>query len=382
MPKHYDIIVAGAGIIGASIAYHLAKKGKRVAILDKIGPFAAASGASDGAVSVCTKRKGVMSELSLQSLRYYNELSKPGQVLEGFFKKRPSYYFSTTEAENSALDILENRIRELGPDVSVASDQYRPCGIPNMGENISRVLEVSGEGHVLAYKVIDAFIRSQKMDRLWPCELVDYSYNNDIVEIKTSMGKFSADHLVVATGVDATTIFPSLPISRRSGQLIVTERIFNKKNILQGSLTAAAYLLNKNQKECSQNAPPIVIDPLTTGQYLIGSTRENDGDQLQTDFATVQRLLTHAVKCFPPLRQERIIRVFAGVRASVIDSLPILGSIDATGKVIVATGFEGDGICLSPLIGREVTNFIFDKTFSPSLSVLNPERFSHKTVKR
>ncbi|MGA1315421.1 MAG: FAD-dependent oxidoreductase, partial [Rubrivivax sp.] len=47
----FDVVVAGAGVVGASVAWHAARRGMRVAVLDAVGPAAAASGASDGAVS-------------------------------------------------------------------------------------------------------------------------------------------------------------------------------------------------------------------------------------------------------------------------------------------------------------------------------------------
>ncbi|MFZ1681898.1 MAG: FAD-dependent oxidoreductase, partial [Rhizobiaceae bacterium] len=53
-----DVVVVGAGIVGASIAHHLARRGLAVTVIDRIGPAAAASGASDGAVSVASKRPG------------------------------------------------------------------------------------------------------------------------------------------------------------------------------------------------------------------------------------------------------------------------------------------------------------------------------------
>jgi D-hydroxyproline dehydrogenase subunit beta len=52
--QDFDLVVVGAGIIGASVCWHATQKGLRVAVIDSIGPAAAASGASDGAVSVAS----------------------------------------------------------------------------------------------------------------------------------------------------------------------------------------------------------------------------------------------------------------------------------------------------------------------------------------
>ena len=66
MKRH--IIIVGAGIIGASIAYHLSLHGVRITVLDADVPASGASGASDGAVSLITKSPGHLMELALRSL--------------------------------------------------------------------------------------------------------------------------------------------------------------------------------------------------------------------------------------------------------------------------------------------------------------------------
>ena len=79
---------SGAGIIGAAIAYHLAIAGLRVAVVDAIGPAAAASGASDGAVSVASKKPGTMARLATPSLLYSRDLAAGGP-LQGAYQPRP-----------------------------------------------------------------------------------------------------------------------------------------------------------------------------------------------------------------------------------------------------------------------------------------------------
>lgn len=379
MPQQYDAIVAGAGIIGASIAYHLASRGQSVAVMDRTGPFAGASGAADGAVSICSKKSGILLDLAQRALRYCRELAHSGKPLSGIFHQRPAYYFSTTEQEDVALDVLAARLATLNCGVCVKADRQGRDAQLALAPPVRRVIEVAGEGHMLGYEAVDAFLHAGSVVRHWPCTLTAFETAGDRVRVHTDQGPLETGYLILTAGLGTLGFIPDLPLLPRSGQLIVTDRD-PEAPPLPGVLTAAAYLLDKNRGGEQSASPPIVIDPLVTGQLLIGSSRENAGDVRRTDFATVKRLLGHAVRCYPPLASRRVIRVFAGVRAAVSDGLPVVGFPSGMPRVFVATGFEGDGICLSAVIGREVASLLLDGTTAVPLDALSPNRFKAQQV--
>ena len=118
---NYDVAIAGAGIVGASVAWHLAKAGLRVVVIDQTGPAAAASGASDGAISVASKVQGPIARLASASLLYTEELARAGLLLKAF-KRRPSYIFATSVEEITALDNLIVKLQALAGPVRVVSD--------------------------------------------------------------------------------------------------------------------------------------------------------------------------------------------------------------------------------------------------------------------
>jgi glycine/D-amino acid oxidase-like deaminating enzyme len=73
-----------------------------------------------------------------------------------------------------------------------------------------------------------------------------------------------------------------------------------------------------------------------------------------------------------------VIRVFTGVRAAIEDGLPVVGKVPGYLRVWVATGFEGDGICLSALVGREMAAAIAQRTPKDEMKDLSPCRFELK----
>jgi D-hydroxyproline dehydrogenase subunit beta len=374
-PDH-DVAIAGAGIVGASVAWHLAQAGLRVAVIDAVGPAAAASGASDGAVSVASKKPGVLARLASGSLLYTRELAAEGILLHAF-QTRPSFVFGSGDAELAALDALVVKLGALAGPVRVTADGGREI-LPGLGAHVTRIVALSGEGHMPGHKAVAAYLAADRITPIWPARIAGIMTDADGVTVDLGDRQVRARCLVAALGVSTPELFPGLPVLARAGQLIVTDRGAGAD--LPGSLTAAAYLVAKTAHGTALANPPVVIDPLPTGQFLIGSSREDHADPSRVDFVTLRRLLLRATAVWPALAERRVIRAFAGVRAAVTDGLPIVGPLPGTPRVILATGFEGDGICLSALIGREVA--LMARGIAPGaewaadLAALSPARFA------
>ncbi len=358
----FDVAVAGAGIVGASVAHHLAAAGLSVALIDAEGPAAAASGASDGAVSVASKKPGIMARLASQSLIYTRSLA--GGVLAPAYRARPSYVFGMGAAELEAMDALVAKLAGLAGPVRVAADGGGDL-LPGLGAAVERLVVLQGEGHMPGHLAVRAYLGTAGIVPIWPARLLGIEAGADAVELDLGHRRLRAGRLVAALGVTTPQLFPGLPVIPRAGQLMVTDR--GTAGQLPGSLTAAAYLLAKTSSSRALPLSPVVIDPLATGQFLIGSSRDDHGDAGRVDFTTLRALLGRAVAAWPALGNRQIVRCFAGVRAAVTDGLPIVGPLPGAGRVIVATGFEGDGICLSALIGREVARIAARAGLQPGL---------------
>ncbi len=382
----FDVAVIGAGIVGAAIACHLSGRGLKVAVIDRTGAAAAASGASDGAVSVASKRPGALARLALESLAYTAELARPGGMLSGIFHLRPSYFFSTGEAESRALDALVEKLGALDGRVRVVADAPAQRLLPAIGAEAERIVEIAGEGHMLGYMAVHAYLASSTARPFWPARVVAFADRGDAVRLTLERPggerrEIVAGWLVVAAGVDSAQLLPDLPVQPRAGHLIVTDRAGS--GLPPGLLTAATYLAQKTTGNLAEPRQPVVIDPLASGQYLIGSSREDHGDPARLDLDTIGALLRRAASVWPALSRQRVIRSFVGIRAATADGLPILGALPGRPRIIVATGFEGDGICLSALAGRTVAGWIMGDAatgvkLEADLAALSPARFCRR----
>lgn len=374
----YDAVVLGAGVVGASSAWHLARAGLRVALVDAEGPAAAASGASDGAVSVASKKPGPLARLATASLLYTRALAQDGP-LAGIYAARPTYIFGSGAAEADAIEALIAKLTDLGDAV-----RMRAAGdarlLPGVGPSIERVVALTGEGHMPGYAAVRGYLSEPRIDRIWPARVIALDEGDGEVRVVIEGQTLRTARVVAALGTATPQLFAGLPILPRAGQLFVTDR--GPVGALPGALTSAAYLLAKTTAPAVLPQPPVVIDPLATGQLLIGSTREDHGDPGRVDFTTMQRLFTRAAEAWPALGARRVIRAFAGVRAAVADGLPIVGPAPGSARILIATGFEGDGICLSAVIGREVARMLSDMAptaaLASDLAALSPARFTNR----
>lgn len=372
MTVEWDVAVLGAGIVGASTAWHLARQGARVVVIDATGPAAEASGASDGAVSVSSKKPGVLARLATDSLLYTRALAANGP-LAGHFHPRPAWYFATSEAESAALDALAEKLATLAGPVGIGRDGGAAL-LAGTGAPVRRLVEITGEGHMTGYSACAAYLGDPGIARLWPARVQGLEGLGVGVAVVLSDGRrITAGRVVVAMGVQSPSLLAGLPVHPLAGHLIVTDR--GPGALPDGALTAASYLLAKAVARGVLPDTPVVIDPLRTGQVLIGSSRVPEGDPSRIDTATLLRLVQRATQVWPALAARRVIRVFAGVRAAVTDGLPLVGPLTDDPRVIVATGFEGDGICLSALIGREVAAMALGLSPSVDLAALSPARF-------
>jgi len=377
------VVIVGAGIIGASIAYHLSQYGMKVTVIDAEGPSAGASGSSDGAVAIATKSPGCLMDLALRSKDYYAELSRTSGPLCGVYHERPTFLVAANDAEVAFLTDRAEKLRQAGAVIRTLEGEALRATLPELRRDIPLVLEIQNEGHALGYDVVHHFLQGcdatvRRRTAVTGLELQPDS--SRCIGVKTADGLISADDVVIAAGLGSSRLVTGLDLHAQRGQLMITDRSEMAGNF-PGALFFASYLVVKAGLAHDESLVPgrpeggaLVIDPLCTGQFLIGSTRESSDDPSHTEFAAIQHILRQAIEFVPALSDLNILRVFAGIRAKTSDGLPVVGQIPASDGLWVATGFAGDGICLAPLVGRELGNMMAGKKSLRDFDSLSPAR--------
>ena len=123
------------------------------------------------------------------------------------------------------------------------------------------------------------------------------------------------------------------------------------------------------------------MDQTSSGNLLLGSTREFVGFDKRTTYEGITNILRNTSKIIPRLKNMHIIRSFAGLRPYTPDGLPILGKIQDIEGFIMAAGHEGDGMALSPITGELIAELIDTGKTRISLDHFRLERFLNENSK-
>ncbi|WP_432289316.1 FAD-dependent oxidoreductase (plasmid) [Aminobacter sp. BA135] len=382
-PSHISsAVIVGAGIVGASAAYFLTELGVKVRLLDAQAPAAQATGAADGAVSVASKRPGPMMSAALAGIELYRKLARDG-LFADVYQTRSSFIVAASDAECALLETHATALTSVGVGIERLAGERLRQRYPVLSPNARLAIEVQDEGHAIGYKIVHRLLtaagvnveRASTVDRL----LLDH--DGHVRGVATEEGALLSDAVIIAAGNGSARLLGLDGVLRpRKGQLLVTERAPALNAAMPGAIMSGRYLLSKGSQAgdlaTRSRGFGLVIDPLGTGQFLIGGTREDSNAGQSNDLAAVSRILADAVSLVPGLANVRLLRAFAGVRTAVADGLPLIGALPGLRNAYLATGFEGDGICLGPVAGRAIAQLACAKHPAFDITAFDPGRFA------
>src|SRR3954466_11612590 len=127
------------------------------------------------------------------------------------------------------------------------------------------------------------------------------------------------DFLINAAGAQAALLTPELPIVPRKGHLAITDRA---PGFVRHQLVELGYLTSAHAMTSESVA--FNVQPRSTGQVLIGSSRELVGWDASMNRAILSRMLARAAQLMPVLRDVSIVRCWTGFRPATPDKLPLI----------------------------------------------------------
>jgi glycine/D-amino acid oxidase-like deaminating enzyme len=178
-----------------------------------------------------------------------------------------------------------------------------------------------------------------------------------------------AAHIVNACGAEAARLLPELPIRKRKGHLVITDRY---PGFVRHQLVELGYL--KSAHSLSRDSVAFNVQPRKTGQVLIGSSREYDADS-HVNQAIVAAMVARAQRYLPGVGELQAIRTWTGFRAATPDKLPLIGSWPGDKTLFLATGHEGLGITMSLGTAKLLASAMFGERAEIPLEPYLPSRF-------
>jgi glycine oxidase len=348
--QHPDIYIAGAGIIGLSLALELHHRGLRVTVLDRGTPLAEASTAAAGMLAAADPdNPQQLRPLADLSLSLYPAFLDRLHTLSGL---RVPFHTRTT------LQALPPHITAAA-NILTADDLTHliPALIP--GDHRFILLdEHSLDPRELAAALLAA-VQSTTINLRPHTAVLSTQSLPGSIEIRTTAGTLHAAELIDCTGAWANTSLPN--ITPRKGQM------------LSVSLPPTSPL------NIVVRTPNIYIVPRTTNssaiRAIIGATIEDAGFDKTVHSNDIARLRSLAAALLPVLADAPQLESWAGLRPATPDGLPKLGYLPDRPHHHFATGHYRNGILLAPATAHLVAQTVLGEPTSLDLSPFSPARF-------
>lgn len=371
MTRTPDVVVVGGGVIGCAVAYYLAKRGLRVALVDQPKRGRATSASAGGLWPLGESVGlgcGVIFYKALAGMGTLPDgVHGPGQLPRSFldFAMRSNAMFpelSQGLRESSGMDIELERTSLLflmydEGDIAFAKPLWErcPCGRdltewltpeelaktePAVTREVGGALRFHGDDQVNPYRLADAFraaARNLGASVLTHTEVTGiHIKSGHVIAVETAAASIPCNLVVNAAGAWAPAIGRmagiAIPVRPVRGQILGTETL---PKVLTGCLsTTDCYLTQKGH-----------------GEVIIGSTTEEVGFDVGVKPAAMKTLSAGAIRAVPFLKNVRLKRVWSGLRPGSPDELPILGPVESVDGYLNACGHFRTGILNAPLTG-------------------------------
>jgi glycine oxidase len=363
----FDAVIAGGGIIGASIALELAEAGLKVGLFDAREPGREASWASGGMISPAPENPGMIPfvPMSLASVALYPEFIRRVEGLSGI---------SVGYRKYGALDVLlDGDVQEelstvialqhgVGLKAQALTGEQARQMEPALTEEIEAAIFREDEASLDTRALTEGTLKAAERKG------VQIFAKNGAKALRKAGGRccglvlengeVEAKWTVIAAGCFSARIAgaePYAPVLPAKGQMVA----------LRCESVEIQRILWLEHK---------YLVPRSDGRIIAGSTIEHTGFDHDVTAGGVRLILNEVMKMVPGLEQARIEETWAGLRPDSPDHLPIIGPTDVEG-LLIATGHFRSGILLAPVTARMIREWVCAQKVSVDWERVSPMRF-------
>ncbi|HEX3919147.1 MAG TPA: FAD-binding oxidoreductase [Caulobacteraceae bacterium] len=357
------VVVIGAGIMGTSIAYHLARQGAHVTVLDKAAP---GSGATQGAFAMLiATHEGDRAFNDLYGLavgdwhRLQAELAGALPIQWG-----GTCSWAAPGPAADSLRALTYQLRGWGAPIRLMSEADLQSLAPGVISAPFGAGTYSPEQGTLdpseAHAAIEAAARRLGVAFRYPCEVKALkSDGHRITALQTTTGPVEADVFVLAAGAAVPDLAQQVGVK-------------TPINVVSGTLAHSAPRPPLLGRVLNGPAGSLKQDP--DGRIVFGPDYRPGANGTDVSQAYGEQLLTQAAAVFPPFAGAKLEKMTLGYVPIPVDNHPIVGFCAAPANLYVALTMSG--ITMSPLMGRLAAGEILGGAAQPALATYRPARFT------
>ena len=355
--KRPDVCIAGAGIIGLTLALALERRHLSVCVLTSGDALAEASTAAAGMLAVDDPdNPPALHALARLSRDLYpallDRMHESGASSVSFQTHRT---LQALPAHLVPTQPLAVPLRSLLPAANIGTARFLS------------LLEESLDPRELAAALLAAVLAS-RIDLTSHTRVLSVAETQSSVQVRTTSGDLDADQFVDCTGAWSlsSALLPSLRITPRKGQMLTVR---TPPSLASGIVlrSHAIYMVPR-------------LHGLSAGRTVVGATVEDVGFDRSIDPRQLATLLDHATQLLPDLHDAAILSSWSGLRPATEDLLPVIGRLPGSSRLSIASGHYRNGILLAPGTAELLAQQLCGESASLSLTAFAPGRFQPSQV--
>ena len=369
MGRAAEIVIIGAGVVGCTIAFELARRGAAVKIVDGRSVGSGATQASAGILAPYLESRdgGPLLDLTTRSLQLFDDFIAQVASLSGVdvpYRRTGTLDVAIDDADVRRLSETASLLSGKGVAVQWLDGPAARLEEPQLTSHALGALAIAAHGFVSAPELTRAAVTAAQRfgaQFVSPARVTRIAGVNGGLAIEADGTVLHADAVVLAAGcwsgqVDIDGIAGRLPVRPVRGQLLHLS--------WQGEPLRRVIW-----------SPKCYLVPWHDGTVLVGATMEEAGFEERATVAGVRDLLDAACDIVPHAWTASFSAARVGLRPGTPDDLPIIGRSGVIQGLMYATGHFRNGVLLAPLTARIVADALLDGRVDPVLAITGPERF-------
>jgi glycerol-3-phosphate dehydrogenase len=369
-----DILIIGAGVVGASIARELSRYELQILIVEKEVDVAFGTSKANSGIlhsGIHDLPGSLKAQLCVRGNTLYPKIV---EELNVSYKNNGQIIVARSPEELPILKKLVQQGRTNGiTGFSELSKEELLQLEPNLSTNLAGGVFVESAGIVIPFDLVFALTENAIANGVQlaiQTKVLNIVYDKKQFLVTTNRGIFKTKKIINAAGLNGAKIAAligddSITIHPRKGE----EYILDRK--LEGLVKRTIFPLP------SENSKGILIIPTTEGNIMLGPTAQevNDSTDLTTTAAGWQEIFPEVKSLMPSLKATDLITSFAGLRASGNTDDFIIAHSPVSRQFINVVGIDSPGLTAAPAIAEYVIELLQETGLQlKEKKVFNPYR--------
>ena len=365
-----DVIVVGGGIHGCSAAFHLARRGASVCLLEKDTLGRHASGVNAGGVRQIFRALPEV-PLSVAAMAMWERIADMLDDDCGF-AAHGHVFVAENEHDLTRLQARRNEMVAAGfrHEELIGAAELKEL-VPALAGHCVGGLIPRRDGAALPFHTVHAFERQLRrlgvtIEEHAPVASIRHEGGVWTAEVENGR-RFSAPSLVNAAGAWAAAL------AAQAGEAVRMQAVAPMLMISERMPPFISQVV-------SAVAAPLSFKQFANGTVLIGGGYEGHADlrsnHTELDFRKLARNAGTVFDLFPVMRGARLIRAWAGIEGRTGDDLPVIGASCTEDGLFHAFGFSAHGFQLGPVVGSIIADLVLDGATALPIAAFSIGRFN------